>query len=117
MGWEVFDRPRPGQNRWKNAERRDRWKGQGGASLKTRYVLDVARMYSELHEFKQSFEPPLSWRQVANRTGVSPSTFTRLNRGHACDTDAFLTLCAWADLDPVRFASERPDWPPTERIA
>ena len=101
MAWEVFA-PSP---QMRGAPKQDRWSGQSGQSIRTKHVLDTERFYRHLYEHKETFDPPLSWREVARLTGISPSTFTRLNRSHACDTDAFLTLCAWASLEPMHYAA------------
>ena len=45
----------------------------------------------------------LSWRQVADETGISASTFTRLGNGHAPELDAFGVLCAWLSITPTSF--------------
>jgi transcriptional regulator with XRE-family HTH domain len=49
----------------------------------------------------------LKWRDVADATGVSPSTLTRLGQGARPDVDTFLTLCSWASLDPEDFSIEK----------
>ncbi len=90
-----------------NTAKRDRWLGQTGQSVRTTRIMDVDKFYSDLHIYKESFDPPLTWRRVASVTGISPSTFTRLNRGHACNVDAFLTLCWWGSLDPSAYSKLR----------
>lgn len=45
----------------------------------------------------------LSWRQVADETGISASTFTRLGQGHAPELDVFGTLCGWLGITPTDF--------------
>ncbi len=44
----------------------------------------------------------LSWRQVARAVGVSPTTFTRLYRGHAPDAVTLGRILFWL--------GRKPDW-------
>lgn len=62
----------------------------------------------------------LTWRDLAEQTGVSASTFTRLSVGKRPDADALCSLLAWLRLPLDRFTiaregpglNERTDTPP-----
>jgi len=55
--------------------------------------LDTDALYAALDQRRQSSE--LSWRQVAQEAGVSPSTLTRLGQGKRPDVDGFAALVKW----------------------
>lgn len=42
-------------------------------------------------------------RQVAEATGVAPSTLTRIAQGRSPDADGLAALCLWADLTANTF--------------
>jgi transcriptional regulator with XRE-family HTH domain len=56
----------------------------------------------------------LSWRQVADETGISASTLSRMTQGKRPDVDGFAALTAWSGVDsnhfirPSRRTRERP---------
>lgn len=39
-------------------------------------------------------------RAIAKGIGVSPATFSRVERGHLPDIETFGKICRWLDLDP-----------------
>jgi transcriptional regulator with XRE-family HTH domain len=43
----------------------------------------------------------LTWRQVAEQAGVTPSTLTRVQQGRSPNVDGFPALCRWAGLTDV----------------
>jgi transcriptional regulator with XRE-family HTH domain len=45
----------------------------------------------------------LQWKQVAEQTGVSASTLTRIAQGKRPDVDGFAALAAWLGNDPRTF--------------
>jgi transcriptional regulator with XRE-family HTH domain len=55
--------------------------------------LDTDGLYAALNATRQA--RGLSWRQLANEVGVSPSTMTRLANGQRPDVDAFAALVRW----------------------
>lgn len=63
--------------------------------------LDVPALYAVLDQKRQ--EGNLSWRDVAKRLDVSPSTFTRMSDGLRPDVDTFATLIHWLGLPADRF--------------
>jgi transcriptional regulator with XRE-family HTH domain len=44
-----------------------------------------------------------NWKDVANETGVSASTLTRMAQGKRPDAASLAALSAWADLNPSDF--------------
>src|SRR5919106_6086488 len=63
--------------------------------------LDVGALYAALDEQRKSRR--LSWRQVANKAGVSPSTLTRLAQGKRPDVDGFASLVRWLNMPADQF--------------
>lgn len=63
--------------------------------------LDVRALYAVLDEQRKSRR--LSWRQVANEAGVSPSTLTRLAQGKRPDVDGFASLVGWLNMSADQF--------------
>jgi len=45
----------------------------------------------------------VSWKQVADETGVSASTLTRMAQGRRPDAGSLAALAAWAGLNPTDF--------------
>lgn len=45
----------------------------------------------------------VSWKQVAEETGVSASTLTRMAQGRRPDAGSLAALAAWAGLNPTDF--------------
>jgi transcriptional regulator with XRE-family HTH domain len=45
----------------------------------------------------------LQWKQIAEETGVSASTLTRMAQGKRPDVDGFAALTAWLGNDPRNF--------------
>ncbi|MEZ6030412.1 MAG: helix-turn-helix domain-containing protein [Hyphomonadaceae bacterium] len=41
----------------------------------------------------------ISWKEVANQTGVSASTLTRMGQGKRPDVDTLASLALWAAID------------------
>ena len=48
----------------------------------------------------------LNWKQVAEQTGVGPSTLTRIARGKAPDAVALAVLARWANVNPTIFLTD-----------
>lgn len=63
------------------------------------FRLDVEALYLRLDKKRRSER--LSWRDIANDTGISPSSFSRISRGDGPSTDALVTLMAWLDLTDI----------------
>lgn len=45
----------------------------------------------------------LLWKDVADQSGISPSTFVRLGQGKQPDVATFAKLISWADLEANMF--------------
>jgi transcriptional regulator with XRE-family HTH domain len=41
----------------------------------------------------------ITWKKVADQSGVSPSTLTRIAQGRRPDVDSLAALCSWAALN------------------
>jgi transcriptional regulator with XRE-family HTH domain len=59
--------------------------------------LDVPELRRLLNDQRQARS--LSWRDIADQCGISPSTLTRLHDGHRPDADGLISLIVWLDLD------------------
>lgn len=62
-------------------------------STTTTHQVDIAALHGALDTVRRF--RGISWRQIANETGMSPSTLTRLGKGESIDADGFVTLLAW----------------------
>ena len=45
----------------------------------------------------------LTWKKVAEQSGVSASSLTRMSQGRRPDVDSFAALCAWSGLEAGDF--------------
>src|SRR5882672_11423146 len=63
--------------------------------------LDVEALYAALDQQRKSRD--LSWRKVADETGVSASTLTRIGQGKRPDVDSFAALVHWLGVPSERF--------------
>jgi transcriptional regulator with XRE-family HTH domain len=59
--------------------------------------LDVATLHSAL-DFVRAHRR-ISWKTVADETGLAASTLTRLGQGHAPDADGLCALLDWLGPD------------------
>ncbi|KZY04200.1 MULTISPECIES: helix-turn-helix domain-containing protein [unclassified Sulfitobacter] len=48
-------------------------------------------------------ERKLTWRKVAEQSGVSASSLTRISQGKRPDVDSLASLCSWAKLSADDF--------------
>ena len=55
--------------------------------------IDVSRLHTALDAERQS--RGLSWRQLAQAAGVSPSLLSRMGKGHRPDLESFAALVQW----------------------
>ncbi len=60
-------------------------------------TFDVMRFHATLDEVRSARH--LQWRQVAEESGVSASTLTRIAQGRRPDVDGLIALISWAALD------------------
>lgn len=63
--------------------------------------FDCSRFHAALDAERQSRH--LTWKQVAEETGVSASTLTRMAQGRRPDVDGLVSLTAWAGLRAEEF--------------
>lgn len=63
------------------------------------FYLDI-QIFSDLIRAKRGDR---SLREVANASGVSISTLSRVERGAIPDVNTFLALCDWLDVPPHEF--------------
>jgi transcriptional regulator with XRE-family HTH domain len=63
--------------------------------------FDGACFYATLDAVRE--ERKLTWRKVAEQSGVSASTLTRLSQGKRPDVDSLASLCSWAALSADEF--------------
>lgn len=62
----------------------------------------------------------LTWKQVADQSGVSASTLTRMAQGRRPDVDGLAALSSWSGLDIgdfVRTEGEKPEADPLAMIS
>jgi transcriptional regulator with XRE-family HTH domain len=58
--------------------------------------FDAAAFHAALDSHREGLR--LNWKQVAEQTGVSASTLTRMGQGKRPDVDSLATLAAWSGL-------------------
>lgn len=66
--------------------------------------FDVAAFYAALDAQRRAHK--MTWRQVAEATGVSASTLTRMAQGRRPDVDGLAALAQWSGLDPAAFVRD-----------
>jgi transcriptional regulator with XRE-family HTH domain len=59
-------------------------------------TVDVEALYAALDRKRQLEK--LSWRALATKLGITPSTFTRMAQGLKPDVDTFATLIRWLGI-------------------
>ena len=63
--------------------------------------FDVAALHAALDSERLSRD--LTWRDVADQSGVSASTLTRLSQGRRPDVDSLVALTSWLKVPADRF--------------
>ena len=58
-----------------------------------------------------------TWKRVADESGVSASTLTRISQGRHPDVDSLAALSAWSGLDVDRFVKGGPSKAEPEPLA
>lgn len=69
----------------------------------------AARFYEALDATRTARK--LNWKQVAERSGVSASTLTRLAQGKRPDVDSMAALVAWSGLSADEFVGGKKQRP------
>lgn len=70
----------------------------------TKVYFDIAAFYAALDAQRRAHG--MTWRQVAEVTGVSASTLTRMAQGRRPDVDGLAALSQWSGLDPAAFVRD-----------
>jgi DNA-binding Xre family transcriptional regulator len=60
-----------------------------------------------MHDIREAMPKGSSLRDIQARTGINPSTLSRLDNGASIDMDTFLTICSKLDLLPGNYFSRR----------
>ena len=68
-------------------------------------AIDYEALYSAIDTARKANE--LSWRELAEVIGTSPSTFTRLAQGSGIDAATFAALVSWLRTDANHFIVRR----------
>lgn len=63
--------------------------------------VDVTALHAALDQRRQS--EGLSWRQLAGKIGISPSTLSRMAQGNKPDVDSFAAIIEWLGVPAERF--------------
>jgi len=63
--------------------------------------IDVPMFYAALDQKRKT--QGLTWRGLAGKLEISPSTFTRMAQGHRPDSDTFAALLAWIGMPVSAF--------------
>jgi len=72
-------------------------------------TVDVEALYAAMDKKRQAKK--LSWRALAAKLEITPSTFTRMAQGLKPDVDTFATLIRWLGISQEEFLR------PAKRIA
>lgn len=64
-------------------------------------TINVEALYAALDQSRQA--GGVSWRELANKLAVSPSTFTRMAQGRRPDVDTFATFLRWLAMPAESF--------------
>lgn len=71
------------------------------------YLLDVDALYYRLDT--RRIVHGLTWRQVASRLELSPSTFSRMSAGKRPDADALVSILFWLGIDASQVTKPKED--------
>ena len=71
--------------------------------------FEAARFYQALDSTRTARR--LNWKQVADKSGVSASTLTRLAQGKRPDVDSMAALVAWSGLSADQFVGGQREHP------
>src|SRR5947209_1432090 len=66
--------------------------------------LDIDALVAALDARRKAEK--LSWRELAKRARVSPSTLSRMQQGKRPDVDTFAALLGWLNMPAENFLSE-----------
>jgi transcriptional regulator with XRE-family HTH domain len=80
--------------------------------------FDATGFYGAIDSVRQARN--LNWKQVAEQSGVSASTLTRMAQGKRPDVDGLAALAAWSGVEVdayVRSSQEKPKPEPLAQIS
>lgn len=77
--------------------------------------FDAESFYVALDATRESRKQ--NWKTVAEESGVSASTFTRMAQGKRPDVDSLAKLVKWSGLDPNDYVEGNNDKPQAEPMA
>lgn len=77
--------------------------------------FDLGRFHAALDA--QRAVKGLTWKDVAEQSGVSASTLTRMSQGKRPDVDGLALLLAWSGLDALKFTPKANQPEPMAEIA
>lgn len=77
--------------------------------------FDIVGFHAALDAQRAAKE--LTWKEVAEQSGVSASTLTRMSQGRRPDVDGLALLLAWSGLDASSFLPEANKPEPLAQIA
>ena len=63
--------------------------------------VDVTALHAAMDQKRMG--EGLSWRQLAGRLGISPSTLSRMAQGNKPDVDSFAAIIEWLGVPAERF--------------
>lgn len=75
------------------------------ASVTFMSLIDTDLLYRTLDAHRAA--SGMSWRQVARKTWISASTFSRLQLGHPPGLDAYSEMCRWLGMPMETFSRRR----------
>ena len=76
--------------------------------------FDIAGFHAALDA--QRTAKRLNWKEVAEQSGVSASTLTRMSQGRRPDVDGLALLLAWSGLDASGFLPQANEPEPLAQI-
>jgi transcriptional regulator with XRE-family HTH domain len=80
-----------------------------------RGIFDADAFYAALDQTRAARK--LTWKQVADQSGISASTLTRMAQGKRPDVDGLASLTAWSGLSVDDYVRTSEDAAPRETVA
>ena len=77
--------------------------------------FDLGKFHAALNAHRAARR--LTWKEVAQQSGVSASTLTRMSQGKRPDVDGLALLLAWSGLDALQFVPTANEPEPMANIA
>ena len=78
-------------------------------------TVNVDALYAALDQ--KRINEDLSWRSLAAKMRIPPSTFTRLAQGLKPDVDAFTTMLQWLGMSQDQFLEPTAERQPSDPMA